>query len=299
MRIILGAVVLACLIGLCIWVWYEPPLSLPPLYGVNGEEIVLTCSLPQVSDEMPRLRVIEREISEENVRSIAEELFGFTGEVREYEGDMWVRAGSRTFQYYYTGDFRYIDFEDQPTGHLTDEEAREIADAFMENVKALGLTPQNPHLKIEPTGEVTPSMYVNGHVTRLRARFRLMFDDFEIWGAGASVEVGLEGGILGFWAFWRDIEEEGTVSITVTPMEALESLASESPWTIIPMRMWKVIIEQIDLTYFCESFGNRDYLHPIYLFTMTLLEWGGDEYHFSAAISAIDEPEVVGPHGMD
>lgn len=54
-------------------------------------EFVLSCQFPAVPAEAPRLKVVG-ELTPELVGKAAE-IFGLTGEVREYEGDMWIRSG--------------------------------------------------------------------------------------------------------------------------------------------------------------------------------------------------------------
>jgi hypothetical protein len=288
-RTTLEGIALACLIVLFLW---PPKIT---LYGRYGEEIILACPLPDVPNEMPRLKVVDREITPELVKSIAEDVFGFTGEVEEEpypEGALRIWAPPHHLLMYPTGGIGYGGPE-PPTSiiTLTNDEAKAIAENFLENMRTYGLMPQNPDINVI-FDDVKPGATTStGEIRYLRVSYSFKFKDFPMYedfpGRARAIVNIWEGGIVtGFALVYKEVEENGTVQ-RVTPMEALRAFAPESPFGL----EWrKAIVKQIDIAYYYSTYEKQDYLNPIYLFTITLTKEGRQKDNVIVTMTAISEP---------
>jgi hypothetical protein len=277
-----------------------------PFRGVYGESIVLTCDLPNVPTEIPRLKVLyDSEMGNEKVEEIAEGIFNFTGEASEaVPGVLHITTSTQSLSVYRCGAIRYFDEllsgpqRTQPN-LPSYEEAEVIGEGFLETIKAHGLVPGNSiQLTFKWVGPLSEStilrMGENGDwevvgkiVDSLGVKFGLEYKGFEMWGPGAkvTVEIGENGEIASFTGFWKGVEEEGTSSI-LTPGEALERLSSEG-YAVKLDDPKEVTINRVTLGYYVRSVGSgEDYLQPAYLLDITL---DGENSHITAAISATDE----------
>lgn len=281
--------------------------SVLPFRGIYGENIVLACNLPNVSNEIPRLKVIYGNgIDNKKVKGIAEGIFNFTGEVTESEsGVLSITTSTDSLRVYRCGAIRYFNEllsgpqHTQPNLPSYDE-ARVIGGNFLENIKAYGLMPENSiQLTFEWVGPSYESTIwrrnENGDwevaeeiVNYLGVEFGLEYKGFEMWGPGAkvAVQIGENGEIAGFTGFWKNVEAKGASSI-MAPGEALKKLASEGYGVTLDKIPKEVTINKVTLGYYVSSVDNEeDYLQPAYLLDMTI---DGENSHTTAAISATDE----------
>jgi len=220
--------------------------SILPFRGVYGEKIVLACNLPDVPNEIPRLKVLyDNEMSGNEVKGIAEGIFNFTGDVSEtVPGVLSITTSTDSLEVCSCGAIRYVNEllygpqRTQPDLPSYDD-AEVIGGDFLENIKAHGLIPNSIQLTFEWVGPSYESTIwrrnENGDweiaeeiVNYLGVKFRLEYQGFEMWGPGAKVGVaiGENGKIAGFTGFWKNVEDEGASSI-IAPGEALGRLASE------------------------------------------------------------------------
>lgn len=290
----------------------------PGILSSWGTALVPPPSFPTVPSEIPRLKVIYREVTPELVTKVAKEIFGFTGEVKEGSGTLnlldAVEGGAlRVVNYPYdklciygSGKIKYYHGPEHiysPITTLTNEGAKKVADNFLEKVKEL--LPQNPDVKMElrkvGPGSVqifeTPGKNGIGYIRQidyLSVIYGIKFKEFPIEGAYVVIRV-REGGIVeDFALIWREFEEENGSIPVITPEEALERLRCgkiiDEPLSSIR----KVTIENIKLGYYLVppiELSKQDYLIPVYLFYSAFIDSGGSEGNWTFIVPAAVKPE--------
>lgn len=273
-----------------------------PLAGSHGENIYLSCELPETPDKILRLQVVEHDVAQVDVERIAEEIFGFTGgsfhDVPE-EGCTVLSTPLHILQVYRNGAISYS-IDEAPWGvpeenFLSYELVREISENIMGKLEALGQVPGNIQIKYRSIG---PSSWLlreeNGKEVRylctLGAEYDLYFGTLQLYGLGAKVNVNVtaDGEIEHFTGFWKDVEAVGEIPITVTPRQALEKLASQGYGSVdAGPGLENVIIKDMMLGYYVGPvFEGENYLQPAYLFNMLFEGRGWSENHI-VPISAI------------
>lgn len=257
------------------------------------------------------MKVIYNRTDVRKVKKIAKDIFGFVGEVLEVEpGVLSLLTPTRSLRVYPCGAIRYFD-ESLSGPHLTQpslptyEQAKAIADNFLEKIKEQGIMPKNQHIQstfiwVGPGSEgIRMRKGENGIeviekvVNYLSVSFSLMYKGSELWGPEAKVNIaiGENGEIAEFTGFWKEIVEDGTCTI-VPPAEALQKLTYNDLGIKLGKSSQRVTIHHIALGYFVRSVVcEEDYLQPAYLLGITLDE---DNNMIRTAISATDKSLLYG-----
>ncbi len=305
-KIMLGAIALACIASLLVASnRFVGPYN--PLQEGAYDEITSDCPMPEVPTEVPRLKVVHCDVTPEMMKRAVEEIFGFTGEVDEIPEEEGGRFGiwnpPHLFRVYSVGGVEYWNRE-LSGGTLAQpvlpsyEQAKEIGENILERIGMQGLTPQNPDVRITfrevYPGEVTIVPEENIEIIQyLNVGFTLGFKEFRIWGPGAKVSVGLgeNNAIVHFRGFWKEVEENGCTSITVTPEQAVESLKSRSFTLVEGSMSRKATVKGIELGYYSRTLSEeQDYLSPIYLLRMVpILEDGSEGEVYHEVVPATDQ----------
>lgn len=304
-RLVLELLLLVCLVFLVVClvflvvVRHQPagPVGRLPSRTLGGGEIVLNCPIPTVPAEVPNLKVVEHDITPTLIVEVGEGLFGFSGDIEEISDGLGLWMGrpgdlsnpSRELWMFNSGAIHYISGKDHPryvpNSLPSYDQAREIAENFIQTIKDRGLTPRDPHIRItfSSIGPGAVSVRKEENIVHyLSVQFELKFDELRIGGPGGkvSVLVGENGEIVGFRGFWRDVERDGNILIRVTPEEALEKLKTG-------LQVKKAIIENIMLGYYSVPILERqETLWPAYFFQLASED---GMFRWTEAILAIDK----------
>lgn len=281
------------------------PGSISPLPGIAGRagewgsvELVLSCPFPDAPAEVPYLKIMRRELTPELVKRVAEEVFGFTGEIREYEGGLRIDNGRRRLEVFSSGSLMFADLDRPPIVHPREEEARAVAEKTLEKARAYWLVPRNPDVTVtlrsvsigHSGADYKPTedgfVLLEKYVYTISVIYDLKFRDLVIRGIGIGIEVGENGQLKKFTSFWGDVEVDGNVTI-VTPMEAFERLMSGTGLVLPRGPIEGVIVKSIDLGYDRGPVDERrNYLMPVYLFRSVLLREGREEFPATFVVPA-------------
>jgi len=270
----------------------------------------LDCSLPEIPEEIPHLKIVPCAVTSEEVKIAGEGIFGFTGDVDEIPeaegGRFGVWNPPQLFRVYSVGAVEYWDRE-LSRGTLVQpdlpsyEQAKAIAENIMGKIDARGLTPRNPDMQITfegiCPGEITIVVKENVRkeiIQYLNVGFTLKFKEFKIDGPGAKISVGVgeNNEIVHFRGIWKEVEENGYIPIRITPEQAIEKLKSGHSIPVEGLRSRKAIVKGIELGYYSRALSEtQDYLLPIYLFqTVPILEDGSEGETYYEVVPATDEP---------
>lgn len=311
-KIVLGAsgvlLVLTCIVSLLTVLNHGSDLYSPTREG-GYDELIIDCSLPEIPEKIPHLKIVHCAITSEEVKLAAEGIFGFTGNVdkisEEEGGHFGIWDAPQLFRVYSVGAVEYWNRE-LSRGTLVQpdlpsyEQAKAIAENIMGKIDARGLTPQNPNMQITfegiCPGEITILVKENvrKEITQyLNVGFTLKFKEFKIGGPGAKVSVGVgeNNEIVYFRGIWKEVEEDGYISIRVTPEQAIERLKSGNLIPVEGLRSRKAIVKGIELGYYSRALSEeQDHLLPIYLFqTAPILENGSEGEIYYEVVPATDE----------
>jgi hypothetical protein len=170
------------------------------------------------------------------------------------------------------------------------DQAKEIAENFIQNIVVHGLAPSQVQIKF---ASVNPGGWTargnENIVLYLSVRFELGFNGLRIMGPGGkvSVLVGDNGAVVGFIGFWRDVVQDSNASVTVTPDGALEDLKAG-------LRNVDATVENIALGYYSTSIIERQVnLQPAYVFQ--LLENQSRTMLVEAVSANSENPDVTPP----
>ncbi len=261
--------------------------------GCSEVPLVLNCSYPKTPSEVPRLEIVERSFSEEDVLAIAEEIFNFTGEVVPIyydSGDVAcynVRDETHDLNVFVCGAMDYS--EDyhvySPPDLPSTSRAIEIAENLMDALREKGLMPRHPLVKIEFScvGPCAGAENVSGeyYVTELCVKYRFKFGNFSVYGdSDVSVHIGDKGRVVMFSGHWREIEVNGTVKITVTPEQAFKSIPRDTLPIKTLNKIESVVINSIEIGYWADScvLTKQMYLSPRYIFKGVALSEDGEKF---------------------
>ena len=243
--------------------------------GMTGDRYVmatLNCSLPEIPDKVPFLRVVRQEYTDAGAKSIATEVFGMTGELNvtrpaiSSNGTV-VRVinGTQILEMYEDGALRYIPNFQEAGYNITLPElsqAREIAvqfiDRFLKKAESSCLKPnctlQIVFSKVDYACwyAIPPSPTVP---VEIRVSYKVLYNAIPLIFKGSFyVTIGDSGKILEFRCYWRNVEPADPLSITVTPEQAIENMGNNSD--IVgrnPRQVREITINSVQLGYFTPS----------------------------------------------
>ena len=243
--------------------------------GMTGDRYVmatLNCSLPEIPDKVPFLRVVRQEYTDAGAKSIATEVFGMTGELNvtrpaiSSNGTV-VRVinGTQILEMYEDGALRYIPNFQEAGYNITLPElsqAREIAvqfiDRFLKKAESSCLKPnctlQIVFSKVDYACwyAIPPSPTVP---VEIRVSHKVLYNAIPLIFKGSFyVTIGDSGKILEFRCYWRNVEPADPLSITVTPEQAIENMGNNSD--IVgrnPRQVREITINSVQLGYFTPS----------------------------------------------
>lgn len=269
--------------------------------------VVLKCPLPSLPRQIPHLKIVNRSITAEQARTIAEEVFNLTGTVRRWNHAYEVtKAGTDTFILYDLGGFVWRAYYYGPHVAPLEENAERVAERFVEKLKDKELTPRHPLIEIEE-GRVTESSVGD----TVEIVFNLKFKGIVM--GEIKVNVGEGGVIAGVLGDWREVTPEGNISLMTVeeerkllPEKLIQELNRELSRYSVSRSSYpyikKVTVEDITLEYFSGGLTEfQDHLLPIYLFDFKL-EWEGKnvdlvygpEVTYCSALSATDGEYIYG-----
>jgi len=259
-------------------------------------EILIECPLPSMPSEVPNLKTVQRsDITEEKVKMIATELFGLTDppirspyfeayRIRSGNADLWI-TDYGSIDYYESG---LVGLE-SPKNLPTTDDAKSIAEEFLEKIQSYGMTPQKSQVEIEFHDVVfgCQSVFENNLtiVYYWDVRFAIKFENMKI--GEAEISVGDNGRIVGVQGSWREFEQSGNIRV-ITPMQAIELIPTEGDGKMLSSTQ-KIQITQITLEYWDNKSiqDNQDDLKPVYMFKCILTKENGETSSTSLRISAV------------
>jgi len=277
-------------------------------YGtVDNVTLVLNCEYPRVPDKIPVLKVINRNLTEEEVLTIAKELFNFTGEViSRPRGEPEILAlevtdGFRHLVVFNCGAIEYSEEYggSQGSGKVpSPSKCREIANNFLNKVINYGLIPKTSLIKIEYYYDnvgMTTSTDIAEYVESWAVHYKVLFNNTPLQGdVGVSVWIGSNGRIVEFYGDWREVEFGELLEVTVTPEDAFKSLTTKYGLMSKPS---KIIINNIYLSWWADSLLNKQtYLIPVYVFEGVAIFSNGEklDYVRSLAATNLTDEEIGG-----
>lgn len=254
-----------------------PRFGLISALGKSGnQEFIISCSLPSVPKNVPYLKVVYSDVNPEEAKRLTKEIFGFNGNIKKIPplnflenggvGGLFVENLKRKAWFFRSGAIAYSAGKDGPhyiPKHLPSyEEAKRIAEAFIEKVKTYNLVPSNLKIDFVEVGPAEISIIENKKIINsLSVTFKLSYENIKITGSGVHVTIGENGEILSFGGLWRKVEKRGYIPITVTPENALVMLKSQKT------AYKRIEIKSIELAYLLEPVDVvQESLPPIYLF---------------------------------
>lgn len=237
---------------------------------VGAVEIIVEAE-PAVPTHMTVLKAVSREITREQALAIASRIFNVEkGEAKNKDGNWLIRQGSKVIWIYKFGFFKYYDESKLLIPNLPEEmpsttDCKNIAEQFLEKLKAEGFVPQSLQISFSSVGNTTWTAYwlENGATTtfvcNIKVGFKLSYDGVPLWGPNAEVEVsiGKGGEITEFKGDFWNLEPAGMVQI-LTPRQAAEKLRKlgfqMSSGTIMPAdKVKEAYVKSIELVYFAPS----------------------------------------------
>ncbi|KAF5433163.1 hypothetical protein C5S39_01940 [Candidatus Methanophagaceae archaeon] len=232
-------------------------------YHNMPEEYVLNTTLPSVPAKLMVYRVVEPNVTREEVASLAERL-GMDGSVKEEsyrfvvtDGQYDLHVGKSVHNHIYyedTSRWRKRNDKDEPENLPSDEEAIAIVMEFLNDT---GLMPEDavPHKVEHSTSKVMVS-FATDETNNLPA----------IAGFRMSVEVGGNGNIIRVTKDWSEYEPYKESSV-ITPEEAFEEL-NKSGITTGLRNVTTATINEVcfGYHYYTDYEKEQRFLKPIYKF---------------------------------
>jgi hypothetical protein len=281
--------------------------------GVTGDEYVmatLNCSLPEIPDKLPFLRVVRQDYTDAEAKSIAEEVFEMTGELHVTRPAISLNGtvvrvvnGTQTLEMYEDGALRFMpNFQEAGYNIVLPElsQARGIAgqfiDRFLKKAESSYLKP-NCSLQIVLSEvdyacwyaiEPSPTVPVE-----IRVSYRVLYNAIPLIFKGSFyVTIGDSGKILEFRCYWRNVEFVDSIGITVTPEQAIENLGNNSD--VLgrnPHQVKEISINSVRLGYFTPSplLGTDKFL-PAYEIMFVAIFEDGYQSAYEAYVSATTMP---------
>lgn len=296
LTVVVAAVAVAASVGVYLGEMGDNQETQPP-------SLVLNCSLPNVPEKVPNLKIESRELTPEQVSAIAEEVFDLTGPAGEKYGGFTVEKDRSSLTIYPLGGFIYRAGRFPQGGYSppSEEEAVGAAEGFLERLRANALVPSHSSIEIgEP--EVSESTTI-GSTTQVD--FELKFEDLPV--GEISVNVGEGGEVWGALGDWREVRQEGYVN--VMPIDEALELLPESLTHELERELeehdiasfpsiGKITVQGVRVEYYRKWLSEpQEHLWPVYLFRFEI-EWSGEHPNpydmYYAALSAVDGEYIYG-----
>jgi len=283
------------------WPTHPPPEPLKPLENV---QIILNCSIPETSG-FSGIKAINRGFSKQQAIDAALGLFDMSGPCAKtylFSTESYaITDGPYSFIFFtYSGSIIYrglpVSLPDYiPSNLPTKDEARKIAENFLEKVKNSELMPRNPALKVEfnDMGGAETIADRNGTIIyRIihywAVNFRAAFNGIKMMGPGADItlSIGDNGEIVGFEGRWEEVEAEP--ANLITPQQVLERLGYGR---VVENPKSTVIIQSISPAYWVD---NEDHIVPVYKIALIYSSLDGETtFYKEMFVSAIDYSVVA------
>lgn len=265
----------------------ESAASLPRMVGSIGNlKVRLECDFPKVPAAVPRLKVTEPTLSEEQARLIAQNVFGFNVDseaVPSPPETLFLKDGNKTLLFIGMSALLYSETRQYgeviPTPQLpSPDKAKSIAYGFSEKLRKFYPAPPNLQITFEKIaeGDKTVTHSPNGTVIKevvhsLIVNFDLELYGIELWGSGADFDVAVaDGRVVGVEIHQKWTEVDGNIQVTVSPDEALEKFLRREftgPERLEPLPTeGELVIKSIDLIYWADLPGTQTHLPLLYRF---------------------------------
>lgn len=278
-------------------------INFPRFAGTSGDvTFELATTIVPVENTLMVYQVQKQEITPDSVIGIGRKL-GFQGDagfidretkiamLDEQEDEVrqlsvWVNSGA--IEYAIVAPDKLFQYSpDLPS----QEEAKLIAVQFLTET---GLLPDGvitESIEVVPGGSVsgakkteTGTVEVEENISHWLVRFPRQIDGLPVANSGGNtlaVRIGDRGEVINVFKLWREVEPYGEVEL-VSPQQAYQELISGMGECYIPPDCEKVIIEQVNLTYWMEPIDQQqDYVVPVYEFKGKCLDKNGsvvDDY---------------------
>jgi hypothetical protein len=110
-------------------------------------------------------------------------------------------------------------------------------------------------------------------------RFPRQIDGLSVANSGGNtlaVRIGDQGEVINVFKLWREVDPYGEVEL-VSPQQAYQELISDAGKRYVPFDCDRVIIEQVNLTYWTEAIDQQqEYVVPVYEFKGKCLDKNGN-----------------------
>ncbi len=246
--------------------------TVQPLGEEPWKNFTINCTIPDFPQEVPLLKVIGHNWTEEELVKIAEgDPFNLTGDIKfhwnKFTGDKGVvDAFGNTLEFSPDGGFMFSRSAFSPHGASqlpSFSSVWDLGGLLIDKDTDLGIVPYGPNIEIVRNRvSVCETEVYDGqeYVRSLKARYYVLFDGLVL--GSISVEVG-HGSLCKMIYGCRRIEKVGTIRLELSPIEALERLASD------PMggRPDGFVVNEVLLGYYNLGLAyHQDYLPPAYIF---------------------------------
>lgn len=281
--------------------------------GMDGDGYVmatLNCSLPEIPDMVPLLRVVRQDYTDAEAKSMAADVFEMTGELHVTRPAISLNGtvvrvvnGTQTLEIYEDGALRFMpNFQEAGYNIVLPElsQARGIAgqfiDRFLKKAESSYLKP-NCSLQIVLSEvdyacwyaiEPSPTVPVE-----IRVSYRVLYNAIPLIFKGSFyVTIGDSGKILEFRCYWRNVELADSIGITVTPEQAIENMGNNSD--VVgrnPHQVKEISINSVRLGYFTPSplLGTDKFL-PAYEIMFVAIFEDGYRSAYETYVSATTMP---------
>jgi hypothetical protein len=281
--------------------------------GMDGDGYVmatLNCSLPEIPDMVPLLRVVRQDYTDAEAKSMAADVFEMTGELHVTRPAISLNGtivrvvnGTQTLEMYEDGALRFMpNFQEAGYNIVLPElsQARGIAsqfiDRFLKKAESSYLKP-NCSLQIVLSEvdyacwyaiEPSPTVPVE-----IRVSYRVLYNAIPLIFKGSFyVTIGDSGKILEFRCYWRNVELADSIGITVTPEQAIENMGNNSD--VVgrnPHQVKEISINSVRLGYFTPSplLGTDKFL-PAYEIMFVAIFEDGYRSAYETYVSATTMP---------
>lgn len=274
----------------------------PETIILNDTTIFIEAQYPQVPSEVPCLRIISRNVSEEYALEIADHIFNVSGEVRrfvypEHRHVSWkISSGSRWVVIIANGSLNYGDDSTREMGIETLSEAKaiEVGKVFVQKLRSEGLTPESLRVDFENVECEISKGYSDGDETLLGfwVNFPVFYNDFPLSGLEKiSILVGGGGKVFHCETFWWEVESYDEVKI-ITPRESLDGFKEEintSPFFAGPFI--RIYVKSIELGYYVPfdipSIAVVETILPYYFFYCEGIRSDGFTTEFMVPVTAV------------
>jgi len=288
---------LPALVALVLIVVPSPSQSSPALSS-GSFEVILGCEVPEdLPSEMPLLRIIPEPLPIDFWLLVARQVFNMTGELElEYTQDpfypslfreLWISGEEASLIIRCGGSFGWyrkkINWHLGPLPSL--QEAKMMADRVLKAIRGHDLIPDYVQVEFKDTFH---SVWEESKPVGITVSYAIRLHGFPFDG-DFSMDVNAQG-VIGVCATWKFVEVDRSVEIPPLD-EALDRIADYMPRRKCPVRIDKVIINEVVLGY--AEFRDNPYIVPAYLLHATMVFENGESHDFHMPLPAVSEvPEA-------